>query len=144
MGEGGPLASTPIRKVLHPQLVPAVLIIVTTILKKREAAGMELEFMVTKIVKRLQQIDRHFQDGQRVSGPYTVFIESVQWMPQLFAFSSELLRVRVDVEAMYSVMELMTLFIKREPKSKYIHEIMRYYNECLEYKVGSHCQQSNH
>lgn len=66
MGDGGPMASAPTRRVLHPQLVPAVLIVTTTILQKRQSAGSDYEYLVQKIVKRLQQIDRHFQEGQRV------------------------------------------------------------------------------
>lgn len=136
MGEGGPMASSPTRRVLHPQLVPAVLVIFTTILKKRESAGSELEFLVCKISKRLQQIDRHFQDGQKVKINELFNGGIFQWMPQLFALCTELVRLRASEQPLNSLLRLMSFFIKRDPKSKHIHQIMTYYNECEQYKVS--------
>ena len=58
-------------------------------------------------------------------------------MTQLFAFSTELVRLNVSKQAMSSLLQLITALIKRDPKGKYIHEIMTYYTGSNEYKVSS-------
>ncbi|CAI4228779.1 unnamed protein product [Auanema sp. JU1783] len=121
MGDGGPLAHVPPRSILHPTLVTTVIELTSNILRIFDELDSTLEFLILKICKQLQVIDKHCGKGE-------------DWLASLFVLRDAVVQLSANSDIVYTLHDLLGLFIKRSPSSAYLNDFVRDYFENEKYK----------